>query len=154
MATVPPFAIFRPSLRAIKPRLLAAERLTWESSTAPGRAPRLDRRRYRFERSLRAAMDHVVVGVDPHKLSATIDVVDDHQRMLESGRFGTDRGDYTAILRYAKACPPRTWARRRLGRLLSAGEAQVSSSNCGGAANSSPPEASEQPHGCEGSRLR
>ncbi len=44
-------------------------------------------------------MGHVLVGVDPHKLSATIEVVDEHERMLGSGRFGTDRAGYTALLR-------------------------------------------------------
>ena len=40
-------------------------------------------------------MGHVLVGVDPHKLSAAIEVVDDHERMLGSGRFGRDRAGYT-----------------------------------------------------------
>ena len=44
-------------------------------------------------------MGHVLVGVDPHKLSAAIEVVDEHERMLGSGRFGTDRAGYTALLR-------------------------------------------------------
>ena len=75
-------------------------------------------------------MERVVVGVDPHKLSATIEVVDDHERMLGSGRFGTDRAGYTAMLRYAKAWPERTWAvegangvgRPLAQRLLESGE--------------------------------
>lgn len=32
-------------------------------------------------------MELVVVGVDPHKLSATIEVVDEHEKLLGSGRF-------------------------------------------------------------------
>ncbi|NYG08661.1 hypothetical protein BJ986_003148 [Phycicoccus badiiscoriae] len=36
-------------------------------------------------------MERVVIGVDPHKLSATIEVVDDRERKLGSGRFTTDR---------------------------------------------------------------
>jgi transposase len=31
-------------------------------------------------------MEQVVSGVDPHKLSATIEVVDRHEKLLESGR--------------------------------------------------------------------
>ncbi len=43
------------------------------------------------------------IGVDPHKLSATIEVVDDRERFLGSGLFTTDRAGYTAMLTYAKA---------------------------------------------------
>ena len=35
-------------------------------------------------------MKHVIIGVAPHKLSATIEVVDQHERRLGSGRFATD----------------------------------------------------------------
>ena len=31
------------------------------------------------------AVEHVIIGVDPHKLSATIEVVDQHERMLGLG---------------------------------------------------------------------
>jgi transposase len=37
-------------------------------------------------------MEKIVIGVDPHKLSATIEVVDHHERVLASGRFATDKG--------------------------------------------------------------
>ena len=37
-------------------------------------------------------MEHVIIGVDPHKLSATIEVVDEHEKLLGLGRFTTDRG--------------------------------------------------------------
>jgi transposase len=36
-------------------------------------------------------MKQVIIGVDPHKLSATIEVVDGHERVLATGRFGTDK---------------------------------------------------------------
>ncbi|MGN6131250.1 MAG: IS110 family transposase, partial [Nocardioidaceae bacterium] len=55
-------------------------------------------------------MEHVVIGVDPHKLSATIEVVDDREQLLGSGRFTTDRAGYAAMRRYAKAWPDRVWA--------------------------------------------
>ena len=42
-------------------------------------------------------MEHVVIGVDPHKLSATIEVVDHHEHLLGSGRFPTDRAGYAAM---------------------------------------------------------
>lgn len=55
-------------------------------------------------------MEHVIIGVDPHKLSATIEVVDQHEQLLGSGRFTTDRTGYTAMRTYAKAWPNRVWA--------------------------------------------
>jgi hypothetical protein len=42
-------------------------------------------------------MDSVVIGVDPHKLSATIEVVDAREQVLDSGRFTTDRAGYAAM---------------------------------------------------------
>ncbi len=75
----------------------------------------------------------IIIGVDPHKLSATIEVVDDRERFLGSGRFTSDRAGYTAILTYAKAWPERVWAvegsngagRPLAQRLLEAGEQVV-----------------------------
>ena len=32
-------------------------------------------------------MQQIIIGVDPHKLSATIEVVTDRERFLGSGRF-------------------------------------------------------------------
>ena len=37
-------------------------------------------------------MARVFIGVDPHRLSATIEVVDRHERLLATGRFGTGQG--------------------------------------------------------------
>ena len=78
-------------------------------------------------------MEHVIIGVDPHKLSATIEVVDHRERLLGSGRFTTDRAGYTAMRAYAKAWPNRTWAvegangagRPLAQRLLAGGETVV-----------------------------
>jgi hypothetical protein len=55
-------------------------------------------------------MEQIIIGVDPHKLSATIEVVDAHERLLGSGRFATDRTGYAAMRKYAKAWPERVWA--------------------------------------------
>ena len=33
--------------------------------------------------------EQVIIGVDPHKLSATIEVVDQHEQRLGSGRVGS-----------------------------------------------------------------
>ena len=78
-------------------------------------------------------MQQVIIGVDPHKLSATIEVVDAHERMLGSGRFTTDQAGYSAMRRYAKTWPVRVWAvegangagRPLAQRLLEAGEQVV-----------------------------
>ena len=55
-------------------------------------------------------MEQVIIGVDPHKLSATIEVVDHHEQLLGSGRFTTDQAGYTAMRTYAKRWPDRLWA--------------------------------------------
>src|SRR5689334_24552956 len=55
-------------------------------------------------------MERVVIGVDPHKLSATIEVVDDQETLLGSGRFTTDKAGYAAMRKYARTWPERTWA--------------------------------------------
>ena len=47
-------------------------------------------------------MEQVIIGVDPHKLSATIEVVDRQERLLGSGRFTTDKAGYTAMRNYVK----------------------------------------------------
>jgi transposase len=78
-------------------------------------------------------MEQVIIGVDPHKLSATIEVVDEHERRLGQGRFATDKAGFAAMRRYARAWPERTWAvegangvgRPLAQRLLAAGERVV-----------------------------
>ncbi|MGG5258641.1 hypothetical protein [Phycicoccus avicenniae] len=78
-------------------------------------------------------MEKVIIGVDPHKLSATIEVVDEHERKLGAGRFTTDKGGFAAMRTYAKAWPERVWAvegangvgRPLAQRLLEAGEHMV-----------------------------
>jgi transposase len=78
-------------------------------------------------------MTKVIIGVDPHKLSATIEVVDHHGHLLGSGRYTTDRAGYTAMRSYAKTWPNRVWAvegangagRPLAQRLVAAGEQVV-----------------------------
>ncbi len=55
-------------------------------------------------------MSRVFIGVDPHKLSATIEVVDDRETVLATGRFATDKAGYAAMRRHVAAFPDRTWA--------------------------------------------
>jgi transposase len=79
----------------------------------------------------------VKIGVDPHKLSVTIEVVDDDAKVLGKGRYRTDRAGYAALQRYVKSLAPgasdRTWAvegangagRSLAQRLLADGERVV-----------------------------
>ena len=55
-------------------------------------------------------MARVFIGVDPHKLSATIEVVDDRETVLATGRFATDKAGYAAMRRHVAAFPDRIWA--------------------------------------------
>ena len=50
------------------------------------------------------------IGVDPHKLSATIEVVDDRETVLAKGRFGTDKVGYAAMRKTVSGWPERVWA--------------------------------------------
>ena len=62
------------------------------------------------EQQMSQDVEHVIIGVDPHKLSATIEVVDQQEQLLGSGRFTTDQAGYTAMRKYAKNWPKRIWA--------------------------------------------
>jgi transposase len=55
-------------------------------------------------------MEQVIIGVDPHKLSATIEVVDQHEKLMGSGRFTTDGAGYAAMRKYVASWPERVWA--------------------------------------------
>ncbi len=56
----------------------------------------------------------VIIGVDPHKMSVTIEVVDTHERLLGGGRFNTTNAGYAAMSDYVNRIQPdrdrRTWA--------------------------------------------
>jgi transposase len=52
----------------------------------------------------------VVIGMDPHKRSATIEVMAGDESVLGGGRFGTDAVGYRAMLSYARQFAERTWA--------------------------------------------
>ena len=55
-------------------------------------------------------MGRVVIGMDPHKRSATIEIIDDQEVVLAGGRFGTDRDGYRAMLAAGRRHPERIWA--------------------------------------------
>jgi transposase len=55
-------------------------------------------------------MGAVVIGMDPHKRSATIEVMAGDEKVLGGGRYATNVEGYRAMLRYARQFPERAWA--------------------------------------------
>jgi transposase len=55
-------------------------------------------------------MGRVIIGMDPHKRSATIEVIDDREQVLVQGRFGTDRDGYAAMVKIGRRHKDRVWA--------------------------------------------
>jgi hypothetical protein len=47
-------------------------------------------------------MDRVVIGMDPHKRSVTIEARDSREVLRATGTFGTDMAGYRAMLRFAR----------------------------------------------------
>src|SRR3954447_2202928 len=80
-----------------------------------------------------SAAGRVVIGMDPHKRSATSEVMTGDEGIVGAGRFGTDRDGYAAMTRYARQWPDRVWAiegcqgigRHIANRLLADGEQVV-----------------------------
>jgi transposase len=52
----------------------------------------------------------IIIGMDPHKRSATIEVIDEREGVLAQGRFGTDRDGYRTMLALGRRFPQRIWA--------------------------------------------
>jgi transposase len=52
----------------------------------------------------------VIIGMDPHKRSATIEVVNERGQVLAAGRFGTDSVGYQAMLADGRRFVGRVWA--------------------------------------------
>src|SRR3954470_5441430 len=81
--------------------------------------------------------ERVVVGMDPHKRSATIEVMNADEEILGRGRFGTDAAGLAEMVRYVNGIQPdselRVWAVEGCNgighhvavRLLAAGEQVV-----------------------------
>jgi transposase len=75
-------------------------------------------------------MSGVIIGMDPHKRSATIEVMASDETVVGGGRYGTDAAGYRAMLAEVKRWPERTWAaggchgigRHIANRLLAGGE--------------------------------
>ena len=75
----------------------------------------------------------VVIGMDPHKRSVTIEVMIADETVLGGGRYGTDVEGFAAMRRYVSRFPDRVWAiegcsgigRHIAHRLLADGEQVV-----------------------------
>ena len=75
-------------------------------------------------------MSPVIIGMDPHKRSATIEVMTSDETVVGGGRYGTDAPGHRAMLAEARRWPERTWViegcqgigRHIANRLLAAGE--------------------------------
>jgi len=80
-----------------------------------------------------SVVGRVIIGTDPHKRSATIEVRDEREILLATGRFGMDKIGYRQLLGYARQWPQRLWAvegangtgRPLAARLLAEGESVV-----------------------------
>jgi transposase len=76
-------------------------------------------------------MGRVVIGMDPHKRSATIEVIDGQEGVLDQGRFSTSRDGYAEMLIAGRKHTNRVWAvegcngvgRHLAQRLVADGEA-------------------------------
>ena len=76
------------------------------------------------------ATPRVVIGMDPHKRSVTIEVMTGDESIVGTGRFATDRDGLAAMRRYVQAWPEHVWAiegcqgigRHVANRLLAEGE--------------------------------
>jgi len=78
-------------------------------------------------------VEHVVIGMDPHKRSVTIEVMTGTEQVLAKQRFDTTSGGFKQLLTYTKQWPDRLWAvegcngigRHVASRLVRAGEQVV-----------------------------
>jgi transposase len=55
-------------------------------------------------------VSRVVIGMDPHKRSVTIEVMTADETIVGQGRFATDRDGYDEMRRYTDQWPDRVWA--------------------------------------------
>jgi transposase len=55
-------------------------------------------------------MSRVVIGMDPHKRSATIEAINEREKVLARGRFATDTQGYQQMLTAGRAFSDRVWA--------------------------------------------
>ena len=80
-----------------------------------------------------AVGEAVVIGVDPHKASVTLEARDTREILRASGTFPTTAAGYRAMLQVARQWPRRVWAvegargvgRALVARLVAGGERVV-----------------------------
>ena len=80
-----------------------------------------------------ADANRVVIGMDPHKRTVTIEAMAPDETVLDRGRFTTDVAGFDAMLKHAAQWPDRVWAvegcegigKHVVLRLLDAGEPVV-----------------------------
>jgi len=53
---------------------------------------------------------HVVIGMDPHKSSATIEIINEKEKILHAGRYSTDAAGYRSMLAAGRKHRDRIWA--------------------------------------------
>ena len=78
-------------------------------------------------------MSQVIIGMDPHKRSATIEIMAGDEAVVGGGRYATDAAGYRSMLTEVKHWPERMWAiegcqgigRHLANRLLADGEQVV-----------------------------
>jgi hypothetical protein len=96
----------------------------------------------------------VIVGMDPHKNSATIEVMAGDEAVVGGGRYATDAAGYAAMLAGVRRWPDRIWAiegcrgigRHLASRLVADGEqAWTCRRSCRPAPGSSPPGRAARP---------
>jgi hypothetical protein len=102
--------------------------------------------------------ERVVVGMDPHKRSATIEVMTGDETVLGGGRFANDEAGFAAMVTYVNAIQPdperRVWAvevaagsgtTSRCGCLLAASRSSTCPRNYRPGRGSSPPARAARP---------
>jgi transposase len=55
-------------------------------------------------------MTRLIIGLDPHKRSMTIEVINDREQVLGQGRYSTDTSGYQAMLAAGRRHAGRVWA--------------------------------------------
>ena len=61
-------------------------------------------------------MARVIIGMDPHKRSATIEVINERDQTIGPGRLGADADEYTAMPAAGRRHKDRQWAVEGLQR--------------------------------------
>ena len=60
--------------------------------------------------AVNANSSRVVIGMDPHKRSVTIEVMRADETVLGGGRYATDEAVFAAMRRYVSQFPDHIWA--------------------------------------------